>query len=270
MSQLSSETVLITGASSGIGLELARCFAADKSNLVLVARNRDAMETLSAELRRQHGIDVHILPADLAQPESPAKIFDEVKGRGITVDVLVNNAGFGAHGPFTELSLQWQLDMIQVNVTALAALTRLFLPEMIQRRHGGILNVGSVAGFLPGPNMAVYYATKAFVLSFSEAIAAETAGAGIIVSAFCPGPTATNFGKVARGERERKRKFSKMSAEAAAQYGYKKFRDGKVVAISGWGNQIVPYLLRTLPRNVVRKIMNHLNEQESVKKTGRQ
>src|SRR5579871_5867046 len=161
MSAARTETVLVTGASSGIGLELARCFATDKSNLVLTARNTAALDQLAAELRRQHGIQVEVVSADLAAPDGAGKIFSAVKGRGLTVDVLVNNAGFGLHGPFTTLPLKQQLKIITVNVSALVELTGLFLPEMLQRRRGGILNVGSVAGFLPGPYMAVYYATKA-------------------------------------------------------------------------------------------------------------
>ena len=147
-----TETVLITGASSGIGLELARCFAADQANLILVARNTAAMEALAAELQREHKIEVYVITTDLAQLESPQRIFDELKGRGFIVDVLVNNAGFGLHGGFADLPLARQLEIIQLNVAALVALTGLFLPDMVMRRNGGILNVGSVAGFLPGPN----------------------------------------------------------------------------------------------------------------------
>ncbi len=171
-----SETVLITGASSGIGLELAKCFAADGCRLILVARNRDALETLAGDLRRDHHIETIVLPGDLSQTETSKRIFHELSERNISVDVLVNNAGFGAIGPFDELPLERQLEMLQVNVTALTALTGLFLPGMIERRRGGILNVASVAGFVPGPGMAVYYATKAFVLSFTEALAGELDG----------------------------------------------------------------------------------------------
>src|SRR5882724_4268317 len=193
-----SETVLITGASSGIGLELAKCFAADGCKLVLVARNTDALEKLAEELRRKNKIEAIVLTADLSLPETPRRIFQELSAQKISVDVLVNNAGFGLHDAFAKLPLQRQLEIIQVNVTALTELTGLFLPGMIERKRGGILNVASVAGFLPGPNMAVYYASKAFVLSFTEALAEELAEAGVTISAFCPGATESNFSQVAR------------------------------------------------------------------------
>ena len=153
MNAANSETVLITGASSGIGLELARCFAADGCRLILLARNTDALEALAGELRQAHKIETLVLTADLSRPETPARVFKELQGRGIKVDVLVNNAGFGANGTFAGLPLQRQLEMIQVNITALTNLTGLFLPGMIERRRGGVLNVGSLAGFLPGPGM---------------------------------------------------------------------------------------------------------------------
>lgn len=171
MSGANSETVLVTGASSGIGRELAKCFADEGSRLVLTGRNTEALQSLADELRRTYKVEALILTADLARPETPERIFQELQGRGITVDVLVNNAGFGAWGLFAGLPLQRQLEMLQVNITALIQLTGLFLPGMVQRRRGGILNVASVAGFLPGPGMAVYYATKACVLSFTEALA---------------------------------------------------------------------------------------------------
>ena len=183
MNAANGETVLITGASSGIGLELARCFAADKSSLVLVARNTGALQSLADELRCRHGIQTTVLTADLSRPETPARVFNELQQAGITVDVLVNNAGFGAHGSFAGLPLRRQLEMIQVNVAALTELTGLFLPGMIERKRGGVLNVGSVAGFVPGPGMAVYFATKAYVLSFTEALAGELAGTGLAVTA---------------------------------------------------------------------------------------
>ena len=172
---------------AGIGCELARLFAADKSNLVLVARRQDKLDQLAAELRRDYGVAVRVLPEDLADPQSPQAIFDALAAEGVTVDVLVNNAGFGAAGSVAALPLERQRDMIQVNVAALTLLTRLFLPGMIQHRAGGILNVGSTAAFQPGPGMAVYYATKAYVVSFTEALAEEVAGSGVASRASPPG-----------------------------------------------------------------------------------
>jgi len=254
-----NETVLVTGASSGIGLELAKCFAADKSNLILVARNTAALETLAAGLRRDHKIEVHVITADLARPESPQKIFDELKGRGTVVDVLVNNAGFGLHGGFAELPLARQLEIIQVNVAALVALTGLFLPGMIQRKCGGILNVGSVAGFLPGPNMAVYYASKAFVQSFSEALFEELRGIGVRVTNLCPGATESNFFKVARGHRSRELQAAKMSAAAVAAAGHRAFRAGRCVKVPGAKNLVLAQLTRILPRAAIRRAVGRYN-----------
>jgi short-subunit dehydrogenase len=259
MNAANSETVLITGASSGIGLELAKCFAADGCRLILVARNRDALEKLAEELRLKNKIEVIVLPADLSLPETPKRIFEKLSAQKIFVDVLVNNAGFGTHSAFVETSLPRQLEMLQVNITALTELTGLFLPGMIQRKRGGILNVGSVAGFQPGPNMAVYFATKAFVLSFTEALAEELSGTGLKVSVLCPGPTESNFGNVARGEKVRQVNTSKMSAETVAIYGYRAFRNGKITAVPGLQNKIFVFLNRILPRWLPRKILKFYN-----------
>ena len=260
MNAPNSETVLITGASSGIGLELARCFAADGCRLILLARNTDALETLAAELRQAHQIETLVLTADLSRPETPARIFRELQGRGIMVDVLVNNAGFGANGTFAGLSLPRQLEMIQVNITALTNLTGLFLPGMIERRRGGVLNVGSLAGFLPGPGMDIYYATKAFVLSFTEALAEELAGTGVTATALCPGPTATNFGNVSHGQKMRRLNTPKMPVTSVAGYGYRAFRRGAPLAIPGWQYRVLLLLLRILPRWLVRKIAKRFND----------
>src|SRR5882724_575717 len=236
-----AETVLITGASSGIGLELAHCFAADKSDLVLVARTAAALEKLAAELRAKYAIKVDVLIADLAKPESPEKIVSELKGRGITVDVLVNNAGFGLHGTFAGLPLKQQLEIVTVNISALVELTGLLLPEMIRQKRGGILNVGSVAGFLPGPHMAVYYASKAFVLSFSESLHEELRGTGVHVTNLCPGPTESNFSQVARSHRTRKAQAKKMSAAQVARTGHADFRGTKHISVPGVGNKILSF-----------------------------
>jgi uncharacterized protein len=260
MNGVNCETVLITGASSGIGLELAKCFAADGCRLILVARNKEALEKLADELRLKNKIEAIVLTADLLLPEASGRVFQELSARKISVDVLVNNAGFGLHGAFAELSLKQQLEIIQLNVVALTELTGLFLPGIVQRKHGGILNVGSVAGFLPGPNMAVYYASKAFVLSFTEALAAELGETGIVVSAFCPGATETNFSQIARGQKVRKSETSKMSAEQAARFGYNAFREKQIVAIPGFKNRFLVFLIRTMPRSFIRRIMKSYNQ----------
>lgn len=272
---------MITGASSGIGLELAKCFAADQSNLVLVARNTAALESLAAGLRHEHPIEVHVITADLARPDSPRNIFDELKSRGLNVDVLVNNAGFGLHGGFAELPLARQLEIIQVNVAALVALTGLFLPGMVQRGRlasakpaggrgrlpggdnstgQGILNVGSVAGFLPGPNMAVYYASKAFVQSFSEALFEELRGTGVRVTNLCPGPTETNFSQTARTYQTRTMQVAKMSAAEVAAAGHRAFRAGRCVVVPGAKNFFLAQLIRILPRSFVRRGVGRYNK----------
>jgi uncharacterized protein len=259
MSLASPETVLITGASSGIGLELARCFAVDGSRLILVARNTSVLEKVAEELRRDCKVEAVVLTADLSRPEAPGKIFSELKGRGIIVDVLINNAGFGAHGLFSKLPLQRQLEMIQVNVAALTELTGLFLPGIVERRHGGVLNVASVAGFVPGPGMAVYYASKAFVLSFTEALAAELGGTGVKLTALCPGPTDTNFFKVAHDDNARLVRVASMTAKEVAVQGHRAFRIGRVVAVPGLRNRLLVLLVRFTPRLLVRLITRKFN-----------
>jgi short-subunit dehydrogenase len=259
MSAVNPETVLITGASSGIGLELARCFAADGSRLVLVARNTASMEILAGELRQNFKVEAIVLTADLSLPETPGKIFSELKSSGIVVDVLVNNAGFGAHGLFSELPLQRQLEMIQVNIAALTELTGLFLPSIVKRRLGGVLNVASVAGFVPGPGMAVYYASKAFVLSFSEALAEELAGTGVKVMALCPGPTKTNFFNVAHANDAQLVRIADMTAKEVAVQGHRAFRIGCTVNVSGWRNRLLVLLIRLMPRLLVRKTVKKFN-----------
>jgi uncharacterized protein len=256
---MSVETVLVTGASSGIGLELARCFAADSARLVLVARKGQVLEALASELRKTHKIQAQVLTADLAHPESPARLLAHLQSAGLKVDVLVNNAGFGAQGKFAELRLGRQLEMLQVNITSLTHLTGLLLPGMIERRRGGILNVASTAAFQPGPGMAVYYATKAYVLSFSEALAEELAGTGVTVTALCPGPTATNFGAAANMRTLGLVKKVSMTAEVVARQGHRGFRGGKAVVINGFRNQFPAFLVRLFPRAAVRKIARRLN-----------
>ena len=256
---MSVETVLVTGASSGIGLELARCFAADGCRLVLVARKGDALEALATELRKAHKIQAQVFTADLAHPESPVRLLAHLQSAGLKVDVLVNNAGFGAQGRFVDLPLARQLEMLQVNITSLTHLTRLLLPGMLERGHGGILNIASTAAFQPGPGMAVYYASKAYVLSFTEALAEELAGTGVTVTAACPGPTATNFGAAAHMNTLGLVKKISMSSAAVARISHRAYRRGQVVAITGWRNQLPALLVRFVPRAAVRKVTRRLN-----------
>ena len=256
---MKTETVLITGASSGIGRELAKCFAADSANIILVARNTEALEKLAGELKGKFRTHCEIITADLGRPESPARIFAAVKGRGFTVDVLVNNAGFGLHGAFVDLPLNRQLEIVAVNITALVELTGLFLPEMISRNRGGILNVGSVAGFLPGPNMAVYYASKAFVLSFSEALHEELRGTRVHLTNLCPGPTDTNFSQTARLNRARASQIKKMTAAQVARIGHADFRRTKIISLPGFTNKLAALAAKLLPRIAVRRLVAHYN-----------
>jgi hypothetical protein len=252
------ETALITGASSGIGLDLARLMAPD-FDLILTARNQSSLEQHSKELE-EHGNRVHVIPADLALPASPQQIFDEIARRGLIVDVLINNAGFGGYGPFAETDPRTELEMIQVNIAALTHLTKLALPGMVSRRHGRIMNVASTAGFQPGPLMAVYYATKAYVISFSEAIANELKGSGITVTCLCPGATATEFAKRADMQRSRLFKMGKMKSADVARAGYAAMMRGKTLRIPGARNWVMAESVRFSPRKLVTAIARSVQE----------
>lgn len=250
---------IITGASSGIGLELARLFAADGDNLVLVARRGERLQELAAELSARHGVIVHAEAMDLAQPAAPQALFDAVAARGIAVHTLVNNAGFGLRGRFHTLPAERQDDMVQLNIAALTSLSRLFLPGMIERRGGGILNVASMAAFQAGPYMAVYYATKAYVLSLSEALHEEAKPHGVKVSALCPGPVATEFAEIA--SLEGSRLFS-AAADAAgvARTGYDGYRSNSAIVVPGFLNRLGVTLGGFAPRFLTRKIAGRLQK----------
>lgn len=253
------ETALITGASSGIGLDLAQLMAPD-FDLIITARNRAELEKLAKELQTAHGNDVHVIPADLAQREARKQIFAEIERRGLSVDILINNAGFGSYGAFAENDPKTSLDMVEVNIAALTALTRLALPGMIQRKSGKIMNVASTAGFQPGPLMAVYYATKAYVIMFSEAIANELKGSGITVTCLCPGATATNFAGRANMEESRLFKLGAMKSREVAIAGYKGMMAGKGLVIPGFLNKTVAMSVRFSPRKLVTAISRSLQE----------
>lgn len=251
------QTALVTGASGGIGGELARAFAAGGYDLVLVARSAGKLEELAAELQKRHGAAVRILAKDLSRPGSPDEIFQELTDAAVAVDVLVNNAGFATFGPFVETDLARELEEIQLNVVTLTHLTKRFLPGMLARRRGGVLNVASTASFQPGPLMAVYYATKAYVLSLSEALAEELRGTGVAVTALCPGPTATGF--QARADMQDSKLFTGpmkvMDAAAVARAGYEGFRAGKRIVIPGLINKLGVQSVRISPRAVVTRLV---------------
>jgi uncharacterized protein len=257
-----AQTALVTGASGGIGLELARKLAEEGYDLVLVARSADKLEALAAELRDGHGCSVTVIASDLSRSEAPEEIVRSVAEAGITVDVLVNNAGFANYGLFHENNRQSELDMIQLNVTALTHLTHLLLPGMVERGSGRVMNVASTAAFQPGPLMAGYFATKAFVLHFSEAIATELAGTGVTVTALCPGPTSSGFQERAGMEDSKLLKYGTMSSRAVAEYGYRALMRGKRVAIPGFSNRFGTLVTRLLPRKTVAKAVGNLQSSE--------
>lgn len=254
-------TTLITGASGGIGYELAKLFARDHHNLVLVARSGDKLARLGSELQNQFGVTVKTVTLDLASPPAPRFLFDQLQREAIVVDMLVNNAGFGAFGEFSQMLEDEVLGQIHLNITALTHLTKLFLPSMLARRSGKIMNVASTAGFQAGPLMAVYYATKAYVISFSEALANELRGSGVTVTCFCPGATHTGFAKRAGNENSRLfKQLGAMSVEKVALDGYRAVMEGRTLAISGLQNWLVAESIRFAPRKVVTAISRWIAE----------
>jgi short-subunit dehydrogenase len=243
------QTALVTGGSGGIGLELAKVLARHQYDLLLVARNRDTLEAAAGHIEGTSGVVAHVFASDLRRVEAPQAIFDFVTNEGISVDALVNNAGFGLGGEFVETELQRELDMIQVNISALTHLTKLFVPAMVKRQSGRVLNLSSTAAFQPGPLMAVYYATKAYVLSFSEALAEELRNTGVTVTALCPGPTETSFAEAAEMTNSRLFKaFGVAGAARVAEYGFDAMIHGKRLAIPGIRNKIVAQANRFAPR----------------------
>lgn len=253
-------TALITGASGGIGYELAKLFARDHYNLVLVARSGENLARVAAEFQPL-GVSVKTVPVDLASPPAAKFLFDQLQRDGVSIDVLVNNAGFGAFGDFAQMKEEEILGQINLNITALTELTRLFLPPMIARRTGRIMNVASTAGFQPGPLMAVYYATKAYVISFSEAIANEVQKTGVTVTCFCPGATHTGFATRAGNDQSRLfKRLGAMSAEKVALDGYRAVMEGRTLAISGMQNWLVAQSTRFAPRKLITAISRWVSE----------
>lgn len=243
---------VITGASAGIGAEFARRLARDNRNLVLVARSADALARLAAELEAAHRIQAHAVPLDLTEREAPRRLFDETARRGLHIDLLINNAGFGSLGDFTRFDIERDRRMIDLNISALVELTHLYLPAMRERGAGAIVNVASTAAFQPVPYMATYAATKAFVLSFSEALAEENRVTGVRVLALCPGATDTNFFQAADGERPPMRIME--TPAQVVKTALRALDAGKASVVSGWSNRFVAQSSRFAPRFLVRRI----------------
>ncbi len=254
-------TVLITGASGGIGYQLAKLFARDHHDLVLVARSTAKLAQVTNELSA-HGVGVKTVALDLSEASAPKFLLDQLQREHIAIDILVNNAGYGAYGEFATMAEDAILGQIHLNITALTQFTRLFLPPMIARRGGRIMNVASTAGFQPGPLMAVYYATKAYVISFSEAVANELHDSGVTVTCFCPGATETGFARRAGNDKTRLfKQLGGMKVEKVALDGYRAVMEGRTLAISGAHNWLVAQSTRFAPRKMVTAMSRWISEQ---------
>ena len=254
------KTALITGASGGLGMEFARIYAREGYDLVVAARSEGKLFKLKNELERQYNCHVHVFAIDLSQQGAAYEVYNYTLEQNITVDCLVNNAGFGDFGNFWEVDIQRQTELLQVNIVALVQLTRYFLPGMVERGRGSVLNLSSVAAFSAGPRMCLYYASKEFVRSFSEAIAEELRGTGVTVTALCPGPTATGFEKAAEMKNSHMfTMFKPASAKAVAEAGYKAASRGKALRYYGLPANAVNIAARILPRSVCRKFMKKVN-----------
>ena len=251
-----AEVALITGASGGIGENLARLVAGGRRDVVLVARSQDKLEALAGELTRGHGVSATVIAADLSAPDGADRVVSTLIDRRLTIDMLINNAGVGAFGPFAERDASELLRLVQLNVVTLTMLTRHLLPGMVARRRGRILNVASTAAFQPGPLMAAYYASKAYVLSLSEALSDETRGTGVTVTCLCPGPTRTGFQSRAGMERSRLLSVSTvMDSADVARAGYEAMLAGRALVVPGLFNKLGMQMLRIAPRALVPRIV---------------
>lgn len=255
---------LITGASSGIGYEFAKIFAREHYNLILSARSEDKLLQLKKEILEKYNVDIIIIPKDLSNPNEADELYWEIKKKNLSVDILINNAGFGTYGKFTQANLTKEIEMINLNIVSLVKLTYLFLQEMKLNGKGNIINVASTAAFQPGPLMSVYYATKSFVLSFSEAIANELKGSGIKVTALCPGPTESGFQAAAKITQSKLVKGRRLpSSKEVAEYGFDVMRSGKIVAVHGVINRIMTKLVKFLPRKLIVSIVRFIQEERN-------
>jgi uncharacterized protein len=254
-------TALITGASNGIGLELARVHASKGGDLVLVARNKSKLDELKAELETQFKVSVLTIGKDLSATDSAREVYDETTRQNIQIDYLINNAGFGDFGMFVETDWRKELQMINLNITTLTQFTKLYLKDMVKRRSGKIMNVASTAAFQSGPTMAVYYATKAYVLSFSEAVDNEVSDKGVTITTLCPGATESGFQAAAAMEESNLVKGKKLpTSKEVAQYGYAAMMKGKTVAIHGMINYLMANSVRFSPRALVVKLTRKIQD----------
>lgn len=259
-------TVLLTGASSGIGLSMTRILAKDGWNLIVVGRNQEALEKIREELEFPNHISVYVIVKDLSKDGAAEELYSDVKKMKLQVDFLINCAGIGDFGRFADSKLQRQIDQVHINDLSLTVLTRLFLPDMIARGSGRILNVSSIAAFQPGPLMSVYYASKAYVQSFTEALAVELKGTGVRVSVLCPGPTDTPF-LVEAGQTGQNmfKKSACKTADYVAEYGLKRAMKNKVVIVVGLSSKLLIFFERLLPRSVIRRVV-YMIQKKPVKK----
>ncbi len=246
-------TALITGASSGIGRALAHVFARQQYNVILVARREDLLNSLKKELSK-YPIQVDLLALDLTQSHAVEKLFSWTQNQNLKVDVLVNNAGFGEFGNFHEISRERQLNMIHLNISTLTELSHFYLPNMLQQKKGHIINIASTAAFQAGPSMAVYFASKSYVLSFSEALSEELSGTGVGVTAICPGPTQSEFVEAAHLKSSNLFKRSVPSSEDVAEFTWNAMQNKRVVAVHGLANNVMVQSLRFSPRSMARKV----------------
>ncbi len=254
-------TALITGASNGIGLELAKTHASKGGDLVLVARNKTKLDELKQELEQQYKVKVYTIGKDLSANNAAQEVYDETSKQNIRVDYLINNAGFGDFGMFVETDWNKELQMINLNITTLTQFTKLYLQDMVKRNSGKIMNVASTAAFQSGPTMAVYYATKAYVLSFSEAVDNEVSDKGVTVTTLCPGATESGFQAVAAMQESALVKGKKLpTSREVAEYGYAAMMKGKTVAIHGLMNWIMANSVRFTPRAIVVKLTRKIQD----------
>lgn len=255
-----NKTALITGASGGLGLEFAKLCAMDGDDLILVARSKDKLKSIAGEISGKHGVQVTVFPCDLSAKDAAQEVYEFTQEKGLNIDILINNAGFGDAGPFAYSDWKKQYNMVQLNIIALMQMTHIFIKPMLERGYGKILNMSSVAAFSAGPDMSIYYASKEFVRSFSEAVAEEVKGSGVTVTAFCPGPTATGFEKAASMGNKSTMFSHAASADQVAAVGYAAMMKGKVLSYCGALVKTANIGSRLLPRSVTRKCARYMNK----------